>query len=214
MASPGAHTRALALLATLGVGCAPPPSDGDDADPWVRHTTAGAVRGQAEGESLAFLGVPFAQPPVGALRFARPQPPEPWDGVRPATEMAPRCPQADDSFLGEEAVEGEVLGDEDCLYLNVWTPADAPAVAQAEGGGLPVFVFLHGGGNTYGGTMDPLSSLIDPLPGFEDAWLYGGGRLASAAGLVVVTPAYRLGAWATSAIRRSTRQVPAPRPAT
>lgn len=95
-------------------------------------TSDGAVRGAAEGDTIAFKGIPYAQPPVGGLRWRAPQPAQPWQGVRDGSRFGAVCPQWDGKA---------VIGEEDCLTLNVWRPkqpADKP---------LPVMVFLTGGGN-------------------------------------------------------------------
>lgn len=94
--------------------------------------------GQISGIELdsgvqAFLGIPFAAPPVGDLRWKAPQPPIPWQGVRAADEHAPACMQRRARYMSE-----------DCLYVNVWTDAEA---ADAK---LPVMVWIHGGGWTSG----------------------------------------------------------------
>ncbi len=174
----------LTACASLAA-CAPrvdedPPPAPDEA---VVETSYGALRGTPDGDSLAFLGVPFAAPPV---RWRAPEPPAPWDGVREAATFAEPCTQT----LGSTPEEAsQVEGSEDCLYLNVWRPADAPAE-----GALPVVVYVHGGGNTYGGATEPLSSLVYTDPGQEDRPLYGGARLAAEGDVVVVTLQYRLGA--------------------
>src|SRR5215472_6538591 len=114
-----------------------------------------------------FKGIPYAAPPVGELRWKPPQPAQAWDGVRPAAEWGPRCMQS--SRLGDMDPLNKRM-DEDCLYLNVWTPAKSGSV------GLPVMVWIHGGSNLNGAGSQPE---------------YDGGHLASK-GVVVVTINYRL----------------------
>lgn len=104
-------------------------------------TTAGTLSGQVSGDLNVFRGVPFAAPPVGSLRFKQPQPVEPWQGVRAATEFGPSPIQPPGQLAA-----GPVS--EDCLYLNIWAPAaDGPH---------PVFVWIFGGGEIKGSPSDPL----------------------------------------------------------
>ncbi len=134
-------------------------------------TAHGDLRGTRADGIVRFAGVPFAAPPVGPLRFRPPQPVEPWDGVRDATEFATVCPQNPslmDALFGGESEQW----DEDCLHLNVWAP-DAPPE-----GGLPVMVWIHGGGFEMGSGSSPL---------------YHGEAFARS-GVVLVTLNYRLGA--------------------
>ena len=101
-------------------------------DPDIVCTPQGAVRGVAEGETIASKGIPYAQPPIGPLRWKPPETPSHWDGVRDGSRYGAMCPQI---------IASEVKGDEDCLYINVWRPrekSDRP---------LPVMVWLTGGGN-------------------------------------------------------------------
>ncbi len=108
-------------------------------------TSSGKVAGFLTGNGVsAFLGIPFAQPPKGDLRFAAPVPIEPWHGIRPATKFGFSCPQ------GKDPAEPASLlpQDEDCLTLNVWTP-------KADDQKRPVIVYIHGGGFLNGGTGDP-----------------------------------------------------------
>jgi para-nitrobenzyl esterase len=126
-------------------------------------TAGGAVRGKTVGPADEFLGIPYAAPPVGALRWQPPQPPAPWPGIRQAVSFAPHCPQPVSAF-------GVASTSEDCLYLNVFTPAADHAR------NLPVMVWVHGGSLRTGESDD-----YDPA---------GLVRL----GVVVVTINYRLGA--------------------
>lgn len=117
----------------------------------IVQTKQGAVEGfpSADGQTLVFKGVPYAQPPVGGLRFRRPQEHEPWEGVRACKEFGPSCPQADLSamdFYGKEFYNGALPPlSEDCLYLNIWTPESA-----APDAGLPVLFWIHGGAFMHG----------------------------------------------------------------
>src|SRR3990167_3300963 len=128
---------------------------------------SGRLRGQDANGGTSFLGVPFAAPPLGDRRWRAPVRAAAWPAVRRADHFAPACPQTGVSMPGETPPTTS----EDCLYLNVWTPARRPSER------LPVMVFIHGGGHTNGATAMPL---------------YAGDRLARR-GVVVVTLAYRLG---------------------
>jgi para-nitrobenzyl esterase len=117
---------AVAVLAGLVTATVPAA-----ADPLVVRTDAGAVRGFTAGPVTRFDGIPYAEPPIGDLRWTSPRRPEPWSGVRDATAPGPRCAQA-------AGVASEPSYDEDCLYLNV----TAPRAAKRK----PVLVWIHGGG--------------------------------------------------------------------
>jgi para-nitrobenzyl esterase len=129
----------------------------------VVPTADGTVRGQAVAATDEFLGIPYAAPPVGALRWQPPRPPAPWPGVRAAISYAPHCPQPSSTF-------GQASTSEDCLYLNVFTPATSKAR------NLPVMVWVHGGSLRTGESND-----------------YNPAALVRH-GVVVVTINYRLGA--------------------
>ena len=132
----------------------------------IAHTTLGDLQGTADGAVSAWLGVPYAQPPVGALRFAAPQPVAAWQGVRTATTFGAACIQKP---LGSIKSLGPSL-DEDCLTLNIWSPA-------ADGAKRPVMVWIHGGAFLLG-----------------SARIYTGAHLAEQGDIVVVALNYRLGA--------------------
>ena len=125
----------------------------------------GALQGMTAGTVDEFLGIRYAAPPVGNLRWRPPAPAASWRGVRDATQFGASCPQQASPF----APPGPFS--EDCLYLNVYTPA-----ARSSFGGRPVLVWIHGGGLVQDGARD-----------------YDGSKLA-ADGVVVVTINYRLGA--------------------
>src|SRR5271169_285671 len=130
----------------------------------VAGTANGAVRGLANGAVDEFLGIPYAAPPVGALRWQPPQPAASWSGVRDATQFAPHCPQVAGPF-------GQASTSENCLFLNVFT-----ASHQHGGSHFPVMVWIHGGALVTGESND-----YDPTALVED-------------GVTVVTINYRLGA--------------------
>ncbi len=152
-----AASAALLAALLLGGGLAVAGCGGGDArdpasEPGVVKTAAGLISGAETDGVWSFLGVPYAAPPVGDLRWRPPEPVRAWDGVRSCVAYGPSCPQpsgAEMSFfsLGET--------DEDCLYLNVWTPAAAGVSPSAYGSAsppvaLPVMVFIHGGGFSSG----------------------------------------------------------------
>jgi len=143
-------------------------------DPTVQVQT-GLVKGVAnESETVVvFKGIPYAAPPLGTLRWREPQPPLSWEGVRDASKFCASCIQNKAisrlPWTEEFMVQNEIC--EDCLFLNIWTPADN---ADAN---LPVFVYIHGGGFSEG------SGAID---------VYNGEELAKK-GVIVVTINYRVG---------------------
>ena len=135
----------------------------------VMNTTHGKVAGYIDGNGLeVFLGIPYAEPPVGQLRFAPPKPVTPWTYVRPAYRFGPTCPQVKDEFEPASLL----YQDEDCLNLNIWTPG-------SDARKRPVMVYIHGGGFVNGGTADPL---------------YNGQYLARRGDIVVASINYRVAA--------------------
>ena len=129
-------------------------------------TANGAVRGMAAGATDEFLGIPYAAPPVGQLRWRPPQPAARWPGVRDDTKFAPHCAQPASPF-------GVASTSEDCLYLNVFAPPGARQGGQSR---LPVMVWIHGGALIAGESDD-----------------YNPADLVRR-GVIVVTINYRLGA--------------------
>ena len=146
----------------------PPRPQADAAAPMVQ-TTLGALRGQARGLAEVFRGIPYAAPPLGALRWRSPAAPAPWAGVRDATRDGPDCVR--NQPLWEPCKSGLPMS-EDCLTLNVWRPAGTTAGAR-----LPVMVWVHGGGLVMGSGSQPI---------------YSGGHLCQR-GVLVVSFNYRLG---------------------
>jgi para-nitrobenzyl esterase len=174
----------LAALALAGASCGTQSAAGpmDDAGPGsadasgfdsadsggsstVVTVAGGSLQGIVEGATVSFRGIPYASAPVGARRWKRPAAPTAWAGIRDATAFGHICPQIGGA--------GAQVGDEDCLFLNVWTPSPRPSSP------LPVIVFIHGGDWIYGS-----GSLA----------AYDGTLLAEAGPAVVVTINYRLGA--------------------
>lgn len=149
----------------------------------VRSIEYGRIEGvddSANSRTLAWKGIPFAQPPVGELRWRPPVDPAPWQGIRTTKQFGNACSQYGriygpgannryDETIGTTL--NQAVGSEDCLYLNVWRPATGKPK-------LPVIVFFHGGSNVSGYTADPM---------------YDGGNLARTANAVVVTANFRLG---------------------
>ena len=137
----------------------------------IVETTCGKLEGSEENDLFVFRGIPYAAAPNGALRWCAPVEPPAWKGVRPARAFGPACPQPS---LEEQYGSVMAIGatDEDCLYLNVWSPA------LQDGGARPVMVYIHGGGFRIGA-----GSLAH----------YNGSALARRGDVVVVTINYRLG---------------------
>lgn len=142
------------------------------------QTEAGLVRGipAADPRIISFKGIPFAAPPVGDLRWRAPQPVQPWSGIRDCLEFAPISMQSipgrdsDNIYTREWNVDPEIPMSEDCLYLNIWTPAKS---AQDR---LPVYVWYFGGALQVGNTAE---------------MEFDGERIARR-GIVVVTVNYRV----------------------
>ncbi len=170
------RTRALWLAAVLlGVAAAASAATLDSGAPAPRVTlAAGTLEGrwaQLDGVRLReFRDIPYAAPPVGALRWRPPQPPPAWQGVRAAQRFGPRCMQL--PLFSDMVFRSDGMS-EDCLHLNVWTPAAASGPSAK----LPVLVYFYGGGYVGGDGSEPR---------------YDGASLA-ARGIVTVTVSYRLG---------------------
>jgi para-nitrobenzyl esterase len=110
------------------------------ADPLNVKTAQGKIHGKLinDGKVRAFLGLPYAAPPVGGLRWKAPDPPAKWKGVRDATRYGARCMQAQ---VFKDMVFQDSGLSEDCLFLNVFTPAGVKGSSK-----LPVMFWIHGGG--------------------------------------------------------------------
>jgi para-nitrobenzyl esterase len=173
---PWSVTAALIALLALSA-CSNPPSRVDRAPgnaDTLRTLDTGTVLGYANPfGGHTWLGIPFAAPPVGELRWRAPRPPSVWSGTRNALLPGEPCLQYG-SPLGGIGAAGSRQGSEDCLYLNVYAPRLTPS--QSVGRKLPVMVWIHGGGNTVGA-----------------ASVWEGGVLAAREGVLVVMINYRLG---------------------
>lgn len=148
-------------------------------DPWTVETTTGAVRGHQVTGAVAFRGVPYAEQPVGDLRFRRAVPKTPWHGVLIATRSGDYCAQWRNKTIGW-------IGSEHCLWLNVVVPrpsATGPVIDR--GARRPVVVYLHGGSNIHGSAAEPLLS---------------GEHFATATDAVYVAVNYRVGVFGQLAL--------------
>jgi para-nitrobenzyl esterase len=132
------------------------------------ETTAGVVQGEVVGGVGEFKGIPFAAPPVGNLRWKAPQPVQPWQGVRKTIAFGPACMQGAQLLKQMGSTQPT---SEDCLFIDVWTPANAPADK------LPVIAWIYGGGFNSGATSVPM---------------YDGTNFAKQ-GVVFVSISYRVG---------------------
>lgn len=165
-AAASAATTALAA-ASLTLA-APAAAQGQPPAPVVA-APSGSVQGTQEGEMRVFRGIPYAVPPVGAMRWRPPAPMQKWEGVRPATAFGPACIQPSGKSQSVYSPAEPLPASEDCLTLNIWAPANASKA--------PVFVWIHGGALTSGSSREAM---------------YDGKRLAEQ-GMIVVSINYRLG---------------------
>jgi para-nitrobenzyl esterase len=141
------------------------------ADSLTVKTEQGKAHGKTinDGKVKAFLGLPYAAPPVGELRWKAPQPPAKWKGVRDATKFGAHCAQV---HVFDDMIFQDGANSEDCLFLNVYAPADAKAKSK-----LPVMFWIHGGGYSGGSASEPRHN----------------GDFLPLKGVVLVTINYRLG---------------------
>lgn len=137
----------------------------------IRSTELGLVEGFLSDGTIAFLGIPYASPPLGSLRWRAPQAAQPWNGVREASAFPPPC-------INKKSLED---GSEDCLYLNIWVPEGVTPSDK-----LPVFFYIHGGAYESG-------SSTNNIP-FTQTKMFRGAYLAERNDVIVVTIQYRLGA--------------------
>ena len=139
-----------------------------DSSPAIAHTSSGTLLGESTGGVRIFRGVPFAEPPIGPLRFRPTAKIKPWSSERDATRFAASAMQWHEGIAPAEIPFSH---SEDCLYLNIWAPQGK--------GPFPVFVWIHGGGFVSGHAFEPV---------FD-------GTAFAREGIVCVTIAYRLGAF-------------------
>ncbi len=150
----------------------------------------GILEGELAGSYMIFRGVPYAKAPVNDLRFKAPRPAESWDGVRPALEFAPICPQPviKDGFYDKEFYTDPAYPvpaqSEDCLYLNIWAPS------EVKRGGCPVALWIHGGAFDHG---------------FGSEMEFDGAAYA-ARGVILVTINYRVGVFGFLALEDLRRE--------
>lgn len=137
----------------------------DIAKEFIVQTKQGQVSGHVEKGVNAWLGIPYAQAPIGKLRFQSPQPPSSWEGVRKADSFGAPSIQSPSQFLGDATPS------EDCLFLNIWSPA-------ADAKKRPVMLWIHGGGFVVGSSTSEM---------------YNGANLSRNGDVVVVSINYRLG---------------------
>ena len=171
----------ILLAAALGYAYWPhheaPPPVADQAT--LRHTPLGPVVGFVDAYGAqAWLGLPYAAPPVGDLRWKAPRPPKPWHKPREALAIGNMCVQFPSllSGAGRRPKTNAPVGAENCLYLNVWSPPFAPNAVPSGTPARPVMFWIHGGGNSIG-----------------HGGSYNGAHLATSQNVLVVTINYRLG---------------------
>jgi para-nitrobenzyl esterase len=152
----------MSLLAMIGTNCARADEPVRIDSGWVEGTTG------IDPNIRVFKGIPYAAPPIGPLRWVEPQPVAPWGGVRQATQFRPRAMQG---AIYRDMIFRDPGPSEDCLYLNLWTPAKSAA------GRLPVMVWIHGGGFQAGSSSEPRQD----------------GENLAKRGVVIVSFNYRLG---------------------
>ncbi|MEU8388927.1 carboxylesterase/lipase family protein [Micromonospora sp. NPDC048843] len=160
-----AVTVGAVVLVCPAMAVGPAAADDDRRSAAVVRTDQGAVRGTVAADHRSFQGIPYARPPLGALRWAPPQPGPTWTGVRDASRPGDGCAQLQGLPMDTPSES------EDCLYLNVTTPRSVERTPR------PVMVWLHGGDYRFGSGDG-----------------YGGQRLAAGGDVIIVTVNYRLGA--------------------
>lgn len=191
MLKTSARIGAAVIVSLALAACAGAPTQGSRTSDDAPHVTIanGTLVGVYDKEKnlRVFKGIPYAQPPVGDLRWREPQPVKNWKGERKATDFSAQCMQGrifDDMVFRSNGVS------EDCLYLNVWTPAKIDSGQSPEK--LPVLVYIYGGGFRAGDGSEPR---------------YDGASMAQK-GIVTVTVNYRLGVFGMFAHPELTKESP------
>jgi para-nitrobenzyl esterase len=170
------HTS-LVILVLAAVACSGEPEPPTVDQTSRRSLPAGDVVGlTGQYGNHAWKGIPYAEPPSGELRWRAPRAAPRWEGVREALATGEACPQFASVFSGEGRDAKGVMGDEDCLYLDVYAPRWEPGGVPSDDALRPVLVWIHGGGNSIG-----------------RAGFYDGGNLAATQDVIVVNINYRLG---------------------
>jgi para-nitrobenzyl esterase len=165
--SPQLFSASVAAVSSSAIRAADPHS--------LRDTANGKVLGFNDAyNTQAWLGIPYAQAPVGDLRWRAPQPASDWLGVRDATQYGEPCVQYWGGLAAQDGETGSLIGSEDCLSLNIWAPRLTSSAIQSSK--LPVMVWIHGGGNDSG-----------------TAKLYQAHHLAGSQNVIVVLINYRVG---------------------
>jgi para-nitrobenzyl esterase len=159
-------------------------------DPLTISTESGPIHGALTPDGVrSFLGIPYAAPPVGDLRWRAPQPAAPWTAPRNTTAFGPHCVQFS---INADMVFRDAGPSEDCLTLNIWVPPNSTGTSQPLPSGLPVMVWIYGGGFTSGSTSEPRQD----------------GQFLAQKGVIVVSMNYRLGLLGFLALPELTAESP------
>jgi len=176
----------LLAAALMVAGCGEETTTRGETTMEVPQLDAGPISGTLDNGVWTYLGIPYAEPPVGELRWKEPQPVASWEDVLACDEFGPACPQNPWPYPVLSGIMDVGATSEDCLYLNVWTPAESPDES------LPVMVWIHGGGFTTGA---------------GNISIYNGRNLAEQ-GVVVVNFNYRLGPFGFLALPELSQESP------
>ena len=143
-----------------------------------RELPVGSIVGlKSDFSTHVWKGIPYAQPPIGKLRWKKPSTPSKWKGLFEATSYGSFCPQYKGAMISKNIYSyGKIVGDENCLFLNVWAPQMSPQSIPKGQNLLPVMVWIHGGGNSIG-----------------HGGLFHAAKLAQQEQVIIITFNYRLG---------------------